>query len=62
MAAGELSAPGRADDDVLEGNYPQGFSHIGLIQAAARLDLALRIRDEGTERPPLLSSDFQSSR
>jgi GH15 family glucan-1,4-alpha-glucosidase len=40
------------------GNYPQGFSHIGLIQAAARLDLALRIRDEGIERPPLLSSDL----
>ena len=44
------------------GNYPQGFSHIGLIQAAARLDLALRMRDEGIERPPLLSSDFQSTR
>jgi GH15 family glucan-1,4-alpha-glucosidase len=44
------------------GNYPQGFSHIGLIQAAARLDLALRMRDEGTERPPLLDSDFQAPR
>jgi GH15 family glucan-1,4-alpha-glucosidase len=40
------------------GNYPQGFSHIGLIQAAGRLDLALRMRDEGIERPPLLSFDF----
>jgi GH15 family glucan-1,4-alpha-glucosidase len=40
------------------GNFPQGFSHIGLIQAAARLDLALRMRDEGIERPPLLSLDF----
>ena len=44
------------------GNYPQGFSHIGLIQAAARLDLALRMRDEGIERPPLLDSDFQTPR
>ena len=40
------------------GNFPQGFSHIGLIQAAGRLDLALRMRDEGIERPPLLSFDF----
>jgi GH15 family glucan-1,4-alpha-glucosidase len=39
------------------GNYPQGFSHIGLIQAAARLDRALRMRDEGAQRPPLLSGD-----
>jgi GH15 family glucan-1,4-alpha-glucosidase len=42
------------------GNFPQGFSHIGLIQAAARLDLALRMRDEGIERPPILAFDFPS--
>jgi GH15 family glucan-1,4-alpha-glucosidase len=40
------------------GNYPQAFSHLGLIQAAARLDLALRQRDEGVERPPHLAFDF----
>ncbi|MBW2315343.1 MAG: glycoside hydrolase family 15 protein [Deltaproteobacteria bacterium] len=34
------------------GNFPQAFSHLGLIQAAARLDLALRLRDEGIEHPP----------
>lgn len=34
------------------GNFPQAFSHLGLIQGAARLDLALRQRDEGNERPP----------
>ncbi len=34
------------------GNFPQAFSHLGLIQAAARLDLALRQRDEGNEQPP----------
>jgi len=36
----------------LLGNFPQAFSHLGLIQAAARLDLALRLRDEGAEHPP----------
>ncbi len=34
------------------GNFPQAFSHLGLIQAAVRLDHALRLRDEGIERPP----------
>lgn len=34
------------------GNFPQAFSHLGLIEAAARLDFALRLRDEGIERPP----------
>lgn len=34
------------------GNFPQAFSHLGLIQAAARLDLALRQRDEGNEQAP----------
>lgn len=36
----------------LLGNFPQAFSHLGLIQAAARLDLALRLRDEGHEQAP----------
>ena len=40
------------------GNYPQAFSHLGLIQAAARLDRALRLRDEGVEEPPHLEFDF----
>jgi GH15 family glucan-1,4-alpha-glucosidase len=43
------------------GNCPQGFSHLGLIQAAARLDLALRLRDEGVEQPPRLAFDFPLS-
>jgi GH15 family glucan-1,4-alpha-glucosidase len=44
------------------GNYPQAFSHLGLIQAAARLDLALRQRDEGVEGPPHLAFDFPRER
>jgi GH15 family glucan-1,4-alpha-glucosidase len=43
------------------GNFPQAFSHLGLIQAAARLDLALRLRDEGVDKPPRLAFDFPSS-
>jgi alpha,alpha-trehalase len=39
------------------GNFPQAFSHLGLIQAAARLDHALRLRDEGSTEPPLLPYD-----
>jgi len=39
------------------GNYPQAFSHLGLIQAAARLDHALRLRDEGIDEPPRLPFD-----
>ncbi len=42
----------------LLGNFPQAFSHIGLIQAAARLDLALRLRDEGAKQPPRLEFDY----
>lgn len=40
------------------GNSPQAFSHLGLIQAASRLDLALKLRDEGIDDPPYLPSDF----
>jgi GH15 family glucan-1,4-alpha-glucosidase len=46
----------------LLGNFPQTFSHLGLIQAAARLDLALRLRDEGSDEPPRLPFDFPESR
>ena len=41
----------------LLGNFPQAFSHLGLINAAARLDLALRLRDEGSGKPPRLLPD-----
>ena len=43
------------------GNYPQAFSHLGLIQAAARLDYALRLRDEGSDEPPRLAFDSPPS-
>ena len=41
----------------LLGNFPQAFSHLGLINAAARIDLALRMDDigsPGTPEHPLL--------
>ena len=38
--------------EMLLGNFPQAFSHLGLINAAARIDLALRLRDEGSPRVP----------
>ena len=34
------------------GNFPQAFSHLGLINAAARIDVALRMRDEGVGGVP----------
>jgi len=42
------------------GNTPQAFSHLGLIQAATRLDRALRLRDEKLDDPPFLEFDFPS--
>lgn len=41
-------------DQTLLGNFPQAFSHLGLINAALRIDLALRLRDEGSQRSPHL--------
>jgi GH15 family glucan-1,4-alpha-glucosidase len=36
----------------LLGNFPQAFSHLGLINAAKRIDLGLRLRDEGSGKLP----------
>ncbi len=38
------------------GNFPQAFSHLGLINAALRIDLALRLRNEGIRGEPHLMS------
>jgi alpha,alpha-trehalase len=38
----------------LLGNFPQAFSHLGMINAALRIDLGLRLRDEGSSRSPHL--------
>jgi len=48
LMAEEIDPTNRA----LLGNFPQAFSHLGLINAAARIDLALRLRDEGSARVP----------
>ena len=53
LMAEEVDAPSAAP----LGNFPQAFSHLGLIQAAARLDYALRLRDEGSSEPPRLTFD-----
>ena len=45
----------------LLGNFPQAFSHLGLINAASRIDLALRLRDEGSRQVPELFVDGRSS-
>jgi GH15 family glucan-1,4-alpha-glucosidase len=44
------------------GNFPQAFSHLGLITAAARIDLALRMRDEGLRDVPHLLHRIKTSR
>jgi GH15 family glucan-1,4-alpha-glucosidase len=46
----------------LLGNFPQAFSHLGLIQAATRLDLALRQRDEGVADAPKHAADLRWGR
>lgn len=43
----------------LIGNFPQAFSHLGLINAALRIDLGLRLRDEGSSRAPHLVGGIQ---
>ncbi len=49
----ELDPSSRA----LLGNFPQAFSHLGLINAATRIDLALRLRDEGSQKLPYFIID-----
>lgn len=49
---GLLSEEIHPASQALLGNFPQAFSHLGLINAAARIDLALRLRDEGSPRVP----------
>ena len=44
------------------GNFPQAFSHLGLINAALRLDLALRMRDEGSEDIPRVTDRLETPR
>lgn len=44
------------------GNFPQAFSHLGLINAAVRIDLALRMRDEGLDDVPHVTNRLQTLR
>jgi GH15 family glucan-1,4-alpha-glucosidase len=44
------------------GNFPQAFSHLGLVNAALRIDLALRMRDEGTRDVPHLTDRLLTPR
>ncbi|UJR86108.1 glycoside hydrolase family 15 protein [Sandaracinus amylolyticus] len=39
---------------MLLGNFPQAFSHLGLVNAALRIDLGMRLRDEGSHAAPHL--------
>ena len=54
---GLLSEQIHPESHELIGNFPQAFSHLGLINAAARIDLGLRLRDEGTGKLPRLTLD-----
>jgi len=44
------------------GNFPQAFSHLGLINAALRIDLAIRMRDEGDDRIPHVTDRIETQR
>lgn len=44
------------------GNFPQAFSHLGLINAAMRIDLALRMRDEGLHGVPHVTDWLETKR
>ena len=38
----------------LLGNFPQSFSHLGMVNSALRIALAMRLRDEGSSEVPRL--------